>query len=292
MHNVITNAWRGDPYPIDTLLIFMANMAWNSTMNTSEVRKMLNDKRRGTRRVQDSVPRRLRRLPVGDDGVRRPRAARHDLPRAPRRDVDPRPADLRVRRADRFGARAGRAADRRMQAVPGSADRARVAGCKFPAFVNADGSRKFTRLSRLHHQLRDRARLGHRLPVRLARQGRRQVHARRAEPAPVGDVREEQLRLPPQAAAVVPVHAQLEPRLHGVGAARAHPPLRRPDPDPASIRKCCRSSASRRRASGPGRQPPEHLRERVETLLRSAAVLLRAARSAGRPTRALSRSTR
>jgi anaerobic selenocysteine-containing dehydrogenase len=44
MHSVITNAWRGDPYPIDTLLIFMANMAWNSTMNTSEVRKMLNDK--------------------------------------------------------------------------------------------------------------------------------------------------------------------------------------------------------------------------------------------------------
>jgi anaerobic selenocysteine-containing dehydrogenase len=45
MHNVITNAWRGDPYPIDTLLIFMSNMAWNSTMNTVEVRNMLNDKR-------------------------------------------------------------------------------------------------------------------------------------------------------------------------------------------------------------------------------------------------------
>jgi len=44
MHNAITNAWRGDPYPIDTLMIFMANMAWNSTMNTVEVRKMLNDK--------------------------------------------------------------------------------------------------------------------------------------------------------------------------------------------------------------------------------------------------------
>jgi len=44
MHNAITNAWRGDPYKIDTLLIFMANMAWNSTMNTVEVRKMLNDK--------------------------------------------------------------------------------------------------------------------------------------------------------------------------------------------------------------------------------------------------------
>ncbi|VWC12529.1 formate dehydrogenase [Burkholderia lata] len=45
MHSVITNAWRGDPYPIDTLLIFMANMAWNSSMNTTEVRKMLVDKR-------------------------------------------------------------------------------------------------------------------------------------------------------------------------------------------------------------------------------------------------------
>jgi anaerobic selenocysteine-containing dehydrogenase len=44
MHNVIGNAWRGDPYPIDTLLIFMANMAWNSSMNTLEVRRMLNDR--------------------------------------------------------------------------------------------------------------------------------------------------------------------------------------------------------------------------------------------------------
>ncbi|QTR45561.1 molybdopterin oxidoreductase family protein [Thiothrix litoralis] len=44
MHNVITNAWRGDPYPLDTLLIFMANMAWNSSMNTTEVRDMLKDK--------------------------------------------------------------------------------------------------------------------------------------------------------------------------------------------------------------------------------------------------------
>jgi len=44
MHNAITNAWRGDPYRIDTLLLFMANMAWNSTMNTEKVRQMLNDK--------------------------------------------------------------------------------------------------------------------------------------------------------------------------------------------------------------------------------------------------------
>ncbi|MGF1642891.1 MAG: sulfite dehydrogenase subunit SoeA [Thiotrichales bacterium] len=44
MHNAITNAWRGDPYRIDTLLLFMANMAWNSSMNTARVREMLTDK--------------------------------------------------------------------------------------------------------------------------------------------------------------------------------------------------------------------------------------------------------
>jgi sulfite dehydrogenase (quinone) subunit SoeA len=44
MHNVITNAVKGDPYRIDTLMIFMANMAWNSSMNTMAVREMLNRK--------------------------------------------------------------------------------------------------------------------------------------------------------------------------------------------------------------------------------------------------------
>ena len=44
MHNAITNAWRGDPYPIDTLFLFMANMAWNSSMHTEAVRTMLTDR--------------------------------------------------------------------------------------------------------------------------------------------------------------------------------------------------------------------------------------------------------
>ncbi len=44
MHNVIGNAVRGDPYRIDTLMIFMANMAWNSSMNTMVAREMLNRK--------------------------------------------------------------------------------------------------------------------------------------------------------------------------------------------------------------------------------------------------------
>ncbi|SFM58981.1 Anaerobic selenocysteine-containing dehydrogenase [Ectothiorhodospira mobilis] len=44
MHMVITNAVKGDPYPIDTLILFMANMSWNSTMNTRGVMDMLREK--------------------------------------------------------------------------------------------------------------------------------------------------------------------------------------------------------------------------------------------------------
>ena len=44
MHMVISNAHAGDPYKIDTLFMYMANMAWNSSMNTSGVMKMLTDK--------------------------------------------------------------------------------------------------------------------------------------------------------------------------------------------------------------------------------------------------------
>ena len=43
MHMVISNAHAGDPYPIDTLFLYMANMAWNSSMNTSAVMDMLTD---------------------------------------------------------------------------------------------------------------------------------------------------------------------------------------------------------------------------------------------------------
>ncbi len=44
MHMVISNAHAGDPYPIDVLFLYMANMAWNSSMNTGGVIRMLEDK--------------------------------------------------------------------------------------------------------------------------------------------------------------------------------------------------------------------------------------------------------
>ena len=43
MHMVISNAHAGDPYPIDVLFMYMANMAWNSSMNSAGVIEMLTD---------------------------------------------------------------------------------------------------------------------------------------------------------------------------------------------------------------------------------------------------------
>jgi anaerobic selenocysteine-containing dehydrogenase len=43
MHMVIANAHAGDPYRIDTLFLYMANMAWNSSMGTDRVIEMLTD---------------------------------------------------------------------------------------------------------------------------------------------------------------------------------------------------------------------------------------------------------
>src|SRR5262245_23757675 len=45
MHLVIANAHAGDPYPVDVLFMYMANMAWNSAMNSARTMAMLSDKR-------------------------------------------------------------------------------------------------------------------------------------------------------------------------------------------------------------------------------------------------------
>lgn len=43
MHMVIHNAWAGDPYPIDTLFLYMSNMAWNSSLNVGATLRYLTD---------------------------------------------------------------------------------------------------------------------------------------------------------------------------------------------------------------------------------------------------------
>ena len=44
---VISNAFAKDPYEIDTLFLYMANMAWNSSMNTQSTIEMLTAKNSG-----------------------------------------------------------------------------------------------------------------------------------------------------------------------------------------------------------------------------------------------------
>ncbi len=44
MHMVIRNAWAGDPQKIDVLFMYMANMSWNSSMNTKGTMNYLTDK--------------------------------------------------------------------------------------------------------------------------------------------------------------------------------------------------------------------------------------------------------
>ena len=44
MHMVISNAHARQPYGIDVLFMYMANMSWNSSMNSAGVMKMLTDK--------------------------------------------------------------------------------------------------------------------------------------------------------------------------------------------------------------------------------------------------------
>ncbi|MFL2669524.1 MAG: molybdopterin oxidoreductase family protein [Alphaproteobacteria bacterium] len=44
MHMVITNAHNQDPYPVDLLFMYMANMSWNSSMNTAGTKEMLTAK--------------------------------------------------------------------------------------------------------------------------------------------------------------------------------------------------------------------------------------------------------
>ncbi len=44
MHMSLHNAWAGDPYKVDVFMMYMANMAWNSSMNVENALKYMTDK--------------------------------------------------------------------------------------------------------------------------------------------------------------------------------------------------------------------------------------------------------
>jgi len=282
MHNVITNASRGDPYRLDTLMIFMANMAWNSTMNTVEVRKMLNQRNADG---DYQIP-----FLVVCDAFQSEMTAFADLvlpdtTYLERHDV----MSMLDRPISEFD---GPVDSVRVPVVPPSGEckpfqevLIELAGrLKLPAFTDSGGK---PQLPRIHRQPRNGARLGHRLPRRLARRERRQIAARRAQPEAVGALRRERLRVQAPPAAVVPVHAQLEPRLHGVGAARAHPALGRAGPDPPLFRgTAALSSGGAGQVARP--PPPGEIASAHREVLRSPAVPLRTPRACGHGPRTVS----
>jgi hypothetical protein len=79
MHMVISNAHAGDPYKIDTLFMYMANMAWNSSMNTTG--DGYADRHRRERRLRDPEDHLFGRLFLGNGGLCRSDPARHHLSR-------------------------------------------------------------------------------------------------------------------------------------------------------------------------------------------------------------------
>ena len=219
MHSVITNAWRGDPYRIDTLMIFMANMAWNSTMNTVEVRKMLNDKHENG---EYKIP-----FLVVCDAFQSEMTAFADLVL---------PDTTYLERHDVMSM-----LDRPISEFDGPVDSVRVpvvpptGECKpfqevlIELASRAEASRVHD--ARRHAQVRDypdfivnyQTEPGSGVGFLIGWRGKDgdEGAGRRAESEAVGEVREEQLRLPLHAARDAPVHAQLQRAIWSGRRARA-----------------------------------------------------------------------
>ena len=178
MHTVIGNAGIGDPYKIDTLFMFMANMAWNSAMNPGEVIRILTEQRPDGEYIiphviySDAFYSR-------DGALCRPDPAGHHLPRT-----------LGLHLASSTG----RSAARMAPAMP-SASRCSTpdrdvrpfqdvlielgARLGLPAFVKPDGCAALQGLPRLHRQPRAHARASARWPASAARTARRRASASR-----------------------------------------------------------------------------------------------------------------
>ena len=225
MHNVITNAVRGDPYRIDTLLIFMANMAWNSTMNTMRVREMLNEKDSDG---EFKIP-----FLVVCDAFQSEMVAFADLVL---------PDTTYLERHDVMSM-----LDRPISEFEGPADSVRVpvvpptAECrpfqdvlvelasrlKFPAFTTEEGARKFKDYPDFVVNFQIQPGTGFLMGWR----GKDGTQHLKGEPNPeaMGDVRGQQLRVPVSLAGEHAVHAQLESRVSRLRKAQRLASERRSD---------------------------------------------------------------
>ena len=189
-------------------------MAWNSSMNTSDVRQMLTDKDADG---QHKIP-----FLVVCDAFQSETTAFADLIL---------PDTTYLERHDAMSM-----LDRPISEFDGPCDSVRVpvlpplAQCKpfqevlvelagrlkLPAFSNADGSRKYTGYPDfiVNYETAPGSGIGFLT-------GWRGKDGRRTQPQAMGDVRRQQLRPPPPDGAGAPVHAQLEPWL-SAQIGRAH----------------------------------------------------------------------
>ncbi len=158
MHMVISNAHAGDPYKIDTLFMYMANMSWNSSMNTRGVIEMLTDKDENGEYV---IPHIIYSDAYSSEMVAYADLILPDTTYLERHDC--------ISLLDRPICEADAAADAiRWPVIEPDRDvrgfqiGAGATGARLglPGFVNEDGSAEIRGLRRLHHQ--PRAQAGHR----------------------------------------------------------------------------------------------------------------------------------
>ena len=247
LHLVITNAHNGDPYPIDTLFMYMTNMAWNSAMNTAGTIAML------TAKDPASGDYRIPRI-IYSDAYFSEMVAYADLILPDTTYLErwdcisllDRPISSPDGPAELDPA-AGAATRSRRAAVPGRAARsgraARLAGHgqsgrlgEIPGWL-----RRLSGASRT--PARDRT------AGRLARRGRQQNGLRRAQPGPAAALHRARLLLAGRAGAR---SALLQARQSRVSRVRARDGLHRarPSRSPCSCTaRSCRSSAWPRRAT-------------------------------------------
>ena len=79
MHMVIANAANQDPYPIDVLFLYMANMGWNSSMNVPRNTWASDFQRPRDWRIQDPTHHLLRCFLLRNGALRGPYSARYNL---------------------------------------------------------------------------------------------------------------------------------------------------------------------------------------------------------------------
>ena len=216
MHTVIANAARGDPYPIDVLFMYMANMGWNSAMNVQATLEHLTEKDPATGEYK--IPKIIYSDAYASEMVAYADLVLPDTTYLERWDC--------ISLLDRPISEPDGPADAIRQPVVAPDRDVRPfqdvlidlgARLGLPGMTKDDGSAKVSgRLSGLHRQSRAAAR--HRPAGGASRRERRRVRARRAQSAPARAVhRRRLLPHPPPAAAHALLQAR-QPRLHRVGA--------------------------------------------------------------------------